>query len=271
MIFTLYRAHGAGALCALYVYEGLFEIMSEKMSSPSQPEKIENMILNSNRPKNMNKKILNSNQLKIIACISMLIDHAGLVLFDNNMIMRGIGRLAFPIYVFLLVEGFRHTSNAFKYTGRLLMFALLSEIPYDLAVKGRVLEFTHQNIFFTLAFGVMTLGVLQLPHMPKIQKYVIVVAIMILCQVLRFDYGMGGILLVLIFNTLRDNRKSILQVTGLSAIVYFAFWGALQLVAVFAMIPISLYDGNRGKLKLKYVFYAFYPVHLLVLWVIGKM
>ncbi|NLC03985.1 MAG: TraX protein, partial [Tissierellia bacterium] len=90
--------------------------------------------------------------LKIIALISMVIDHYGAIFQSGIDIYRIIGRLAFPIYAFLLVEGYTHTRDVKKYGRRLLIFALVSELPFDLAFYGK-LSFTHQNIFFTLFIG----------------------------------------------------------------------------------------------------------------------
>lgn len=98
---------------------------------------------------------LNSFQLKCIAVITMIIDHTGAVLFPDNMTLRYIGRIAFPIFCFLLVEGFFHTRDVRKYMLRLGMFAVISEIPYDLAFRDTVIEFEHQNVFFTLFIGVV--------------------------------------------------------------------------------------------------------------------
>ncbi len=98
---------------------------------------------------------INSFQLKWIAVITMIIDHTGAVLFPDNMVFRYIGRIAFPIFCFLLVEGFFHTRDVRKYMLRLGLFALISEIPYDLAFRDTVLEFEHQNVFFALLLGVV--------------------------------------------------------------------------------------------------------------------
>ena len=97
---------------------------------------------------------INSFQLKWIAVITMIIDHTGAVLFPDDMVFRYIGRIAFPIFCFLLVEGFFHTRDVRKYMLRLGLFALISEIPYDLAFRDTVLEFEHQNVFFALLLGV---------------------------------------------------------------------------------------------------------------------
>ena len=98
---------------------------------------------------------LNTFTLKIIAIVSMLVDHIGLVFFPEVMMFRIIGRISFPIFAYVLAEGIYYTKDITKYMLRLGIFALLSEIPYDLAVMGSVLEFSHQNVFFTLFFAVL--------------------------------------------------------------------------------------------------------------------
>ena len=94
---------------------------------------------------------MNGQSLKLIAMLTMVIDHIGLALFPNEMIWRYIGRIAFPIFAFLIVEGFVHTSDFKKYIGRILVFAIISEIPFNLLVSGDVFDYTHQNVFFTFA------------------------------------------------------------------------------------------------------------------------
>ena len=98
---------------------------------------------------------LSSFALKCIALITMIIDHVGAILYPEARVLRIIGRIAFPIYAFLVAEGFYHTKNVKKYMLRLLLFALVSEIPFDLALTGQILEFGHQNVFFTLFAGLL--------------------------------------------------------------------------------------------------------------------
>lgn len=93
--------------------------------------------------------------LKWIAVLTMVIDHVGAILFPDQIWMRVIGRVAFPIYAYCLAEGFRYTSDYRRYLGRLALFAILSEIPFDLAFYGVPFSFAHQNVFFTLTLGLI--------------------------------------------------------------------------------------------------------------------
>ena len=96
---------------------------------------------------------LSTSQLKLIALITMIIDHVGLALFNDNAVMRNVGRIAFPLYVFVLVEGFFFTASRAKYLARLLVFALISEVPFDLGLYGYSPRWSHQNVFITLTLG----------------------------------------------------------------------------------------------------------------------
>ncbi|WP_461817744.1 TraX family protein, partial [Faecalimonas sp.] len=102
---------------------------------------------------------INSFQLKIIAIIAMIIDHIGLFFFPEHILFRIIGRISFPIFAFLIVEGFYHTRDIWKYMFRLGVFAVLSEIPFDLLTTGKVFDLRHQNVFFTLLIGVILMYV----------------------------------------------------------------------------------------------------------------
>ena len=126
--------------------------------------------------------------LKITALITMIIDHYGAIFQGNIIIYRIIGRLAFPIYCFLLVEGYTHTSNIKKYASRLIAFAIISEIPFDLAFFGKI-GFEHQNIFFTLFIGLAAIYFID----NKEGKYstnsaFIIIAASVIATLLRTDY-----------------------------------------------------------------------------------
>lgn len=211
-------------------------------------------------------KILNTFTLKMIAIISMLIDHVGHIFFPELMIFRIIGRLAFPIFAYVLAEGFVYTRDVKKYLLRLGLFALLSEIPYDLAIMGSVLEFSHQNVFFTLFFGMLMLYVMTRMKNILMQYAVVLVAIFV-CRFLHTDYSSIGVLLVFIFYVFRQRTVEKLLIAGF---IFLGLTGGLQLYALLALPLIALHNGEQGA-KMKAFFYLFYPAHLLILYLVHLM
>ena len=223
------------------------------------------------------KRGLSGSTLKLIAIVTMLIDHVGLgvvgrlmllkpQLYDVYSIMRGIGRIAFPIFIFLLVEGMRKTSNVKKYALRLGAFALLSEIPFDLAFHMEILEFTYQNVFFTLFIGLLTIWAMDSAARlieGKWLKVLLMAGILAagagLAELLRTDYGAKGILCIAVMYIFSFDRRLQLVAESISLL-----W---ERVAPLAFIPLAFYNGRRG-LKLKYVFYVFYPLHLLLIYLL---
>ncbi|MCR5294417.1 MAG: conjugal transfer protein TraX [Lachnospiraceae bacterium] len=225
--------------------------------------------------------------LKIIAVASMLIDHlaAGILLpvyimpyapisqgtsvytlYQIYNVMRGIGRAAFPIYCFLLVEGFLHTRNRSKYLQRLLIFALISELPFDLCFQKTMWDLNHQNVFFTLALGLMMLMLWEYcedkPY-KGLLRFLTFVLTAFTAFALCTDYDVFGILLILVLYLLRKWRVP--QVFfGLLAICY-----ELPEV-ILGFIPILLYNGKRGR-QLKMAFYALYPIHLLLFYLLSVL
>ncbi len=212
--------------------------------------------------------VLDGFYLKLIAVVTMIIDHVGLALFPGQMIFRIIGRLAFPIYCFLIVEGFFHTKNVKKYIGRLAIFAIISELPFDMTVNNAWIDITSQNVFFTLLIGLITIYFIN-RQFNEIMKSVILVIGMAVSIVLMTDYTCYGVALIYIFYLLRDRRG----VACIMASLMNLIMGRIQWFAALAMIPIMLYSGRKGpKLAdnkaVKYGFYLIYPVHLLVIFAI---
>lgn len=222
---------------------------------------------------------ISSTTLKLLAVILMLIDHTGAVMIENGVFrviaedrwgiwfwfdyaLRFIGRVSFPIFAFLLVQGFCHTGNVKKYGLRLLAFAFISEIPFDLAVFGTWFYPESQNIYVTLLIGIMVLfGIRRWKG--SVSNVVVILAGCVAAELLRSDYGAFGIILICAFYFLRaGNSMRNIVCAVLLVIESLPFFGA----AALALIPISLYSGERGKWRLKYVFYWFYPVHLLLLY-----
>ncbi len=227
--------------------------------------------------------------LHLLAMVTMLCDHMGLTLFPGLLWMRCVGRIAFPIFAFLLVEGYFHTRSLPRYALRLLLFALLSEIPFDLMVSGRIYAPWSQNVLWTLLMG---LGLIFLLEQVKRAKNLwlrllgvgfSVLLAAILGEILSADYGSAGLFTILVFYCFRgrqwyhflgqflglayihtrllSSHILILPVAGLSVPL------PMQTLAALALIPLWLYRGNSGhKSKaLRTVYYFFYPAHMFIL------
>lgn len=236
------------------------------------------------------RKGISGSTVKMVAVIAMLIDHIGAGVLGRYLVqswstggaaavgvedplyiaytvMRLIGRLGFPIFCFLLVEGFGHTRSVPKYALRLLAFCIISEIPFDLLFSGKVLEFGYQNVFFTLLIGLLVMwGFRYLEETENLNGVVKVLGYILLlgggaalAQFLRTDYGATGVVCILVLYIFR--KKKAFQI--LAGCIAFAW----ELTAPLAFIPVGLYNGTRGW-NMKYFFYIFYPAHLLILWLI---
>lgn len=202
--------------------------------------------------------------LKIIAVISMIIDHTGVILFPGVDIFRIIGRIAFPIYCFLLVEGFFNTSSREAYVKRLCIFAVISEIPFDLSLYNEIFKPERQNVFFTLAIGLYCLSLIDEmdEYEDTFYKCCVGFFAIIVTSKMQSDYSIYGIFMIFFFYFFRENK------------IRCAFWqtfmngiamGGLQWAGVISIILINMYNGRSGSKKFKWLFYAIYPLHLLVL------
>ena len=237
--------------------------------------------------------VLSGSWLKVIAMVSMLIDHVTSVILRYNpvfteplitlghqsitwyFLLRSVGRLAFPIFCFLLVEGFLHTHNRWKYGRNLLVFAFISEIPFNLTHGGHLYGWS-QNVFFTLFLGFLALCVIRrweedrrsLPQSTIYAEHnrrmaLRLLALIVAGYLLRCDYYNCGISFIILLYVLRRNEI-------LRAAIGCCFLG-WRWIAGLAFIPIALYNGRRGFIQGsfgKYLFYLFYPVHLLALYFI---
>ena len=208
---------------------------------------------------------LDSFQLKCIAIVSMALDHTGAVLYPSQIWLRCLGRIAFPIFCFLIVEGFFHTHDVRRYMGRLGVFALISEIPYDLAFLGVPLEYAHQNVFFTLLIGIGMMVLLERNREWPVKAVILLLA-MWLAVLIRSDYNFRGVLLIFVFYIFHESRW--LAVTA-GGFWNFLYQGVIQKYGVLSVLPLALYNRERGR-KMKYFFYIFYPVHLLLLYGISR-
>lgn len=325
------------------------------------------------------KKGIPGSTIKMIAVVAMLIDHIAAailtrmlltgdyyevmtsgsmarvtewlsenwLLYYGTQFLRLVGRLGFPIFCFLLVEGFQRTRNVKKYALRLALFALLSEVPFDLAFSGTFFNAAYQNVYFTLFIGLLVLwavdaiGKRELPKavgvigalagiglsvfyigqvflnflvsflsgfstaagmdlmneqlltgvlvVSLVLTAVTVLAIILICCVrkkhsfwklgsyaavlfagmlladlLKTDYSGMGVLTIVMMYAFRRNKLH----SMLAGCITLTVMSLTEATAFFALIPVAKYNGERG-LKMKYFFYAFYPVHLLLLWLVA--
>lgn len=227
------------------------------------------------------RKGISQEVLKLIACVTMLIDHIGVALVPE-LWLRLVGRIAFPIYCFLLAEGVHYTRNPKRYALRLMVGALLSELPFDLVLAGFPTWY-YQSVMLTLLMGFFALELMK--KCPTLAlKALAVVPFALLAEWMNTDYGGAGVLLIGLFGITKDMpRKRLIQLAGLAVLCYLMPGISIQvlpglrvpveLFGLLAMIPISLYSGRKqtDNRAVQWGFYLFYPVHLTVLYLLGRL
>ena len=221
---------------------------------------------------------MNSFILKIIACVCMFCDHFGNAVFSSTTFLNYIGRFSFPIFCFQIVQGYIHTRNIKKYIIRLGIFALISQIPFMLFYHF-VFDSFGVNVIFTLLFGLLAILIYD-----KYNKFVGIGSSLLLAtiaQVCNFDYGFWGVFIIFMFYLLRDKKIAMSIIFIVSVIIKFSLsllkfgvpfsylflgntYSLLMYFTCFAILPILLFNGKKGK-DAKYLFYIFYPTHLLIL------
>ena len=245
--------------------------------------------------------------LKMTAVVTMLVDHIaaspleqylvanGMADFSHGLfyvylLMRTIGRMAFPIYLYLLVEGFYHTRSRAKYALRLLIFAVISEVPFDMALMASFSDLSHNNVFFTLLISLLTIwgmdeaakrfaaeerdsgetvppaeqipfGRKKISLKGKLLQILIFLAGCAGAELMHTDYSAGGVIAaVLIY--LFWNRGWVSGAIGVCSLGISS--GIIEFAALLILPLLIFYNGKRGP-QIKYFFYLFYPVHLLIL------
>ena len=209
---------------------------------------------------------MSSLALKIIALTTMIIDHYGAIFQSSQLIFRIIGRLAFPIYCFLIVEGYFHTKDIKKYASKLLVFAFVSEVPFDYAFFGKI-ELSHQNIFFTLFIGLVSIHLLEkYKSQSSFISLLIIISASLLATLLKTDYSFIGIIYILAFYKTKNfsSIKRILIVGAIMFITNYSSTSFIQQYSLLALPILLLYNGRLGlKIKpLQIFFYIAYPLHL---------
>ena len=233
-------------------------------------------------------KCIDALTLKLMAMAFMLLDHMWATVLPGAQWCTMIGRLAFPIFAFQIVEGFYETHDRKKYLQRLLVFALISEIPFNLMMGGSWFYPLHQNVMFTFLLALLLMSWME-KYRGCTWKFILVsVCSFLLANVLGLltfvDYYHYGVMMVLLFYWTRGVKFGwIIQLLGMlyindamaGLVVTVNLFGqsfelAEQMLAVLALIPIWMYNGRQGyhSKPLQYACYAFYPVHMLILYLI---
>lgn len=255
-------------------------------------------------------QLLSGNTIKIIAIISMFIDHlckvvltvvinqTGEYFFEPGFnheaykllvnivgnVLLPFGRVAFPLFCFLLIEGYVHTSNRKKYFLRMVIFATVSELPFDLAFLSNYsrtmgtypFSSISQNVFFTHAIGIVAMWIIDKYSalrndraseavLNKLFAVLCVGVVAIVAYCLKTDYDFFGVLLIATLYFCRKNR--LLQVAAF--IVVSVALGYICLPYLISAAIMVMYNTSRGKLKFKYSFYVFYPAHLIILYIVS--
>lgn len=223
---------------------------------------------------------LDGGALKGIAAALMLTDHVGAILLPEVLVLRCVGRLAFPIFAFFIAEGYAHTRDFGRYFRRLAILAVVSEIPFNLE-NGAVFDLTRQNVLFTFCLALLTLrGLEALGRERGFGRWagcgLVLAAGFAAGELLRTDYGGWGVVTVALLYLCRDGKYAKLWLLlamaavnglGMGSLTMPVFGGEMpiQIFAVAALPVIWLYNGQAGPKGLRRAFYVFYPAHLLVL------
>lgn len=225
-------------------------------------------------------RFLDGTMLKIIAMVSMVFDHAGDMFFPGLEWPRMIGRLAMPLFSFCIAEGYIHTRDRKKYLLRMGLFALVSEAPFDLAFDGK-LGLSHQNIMLTYF---LTIGALMLFDLVRGEKNadtgkysagktflgtLIMLAAAAAAILIRADYTVFAVIGVFLFYVFKDKKQYVRTGAGVAFLALTRTMGYYRATGL-SLIPLLLYNGKKGK-GLRWLFYAFYPGHLLLLYVIKRI
>ena len=230
---------------------------------------------------------MNSFIIKIIAMITMLIDHSIKASESRSVLMYALGRIAFPLFAFQTTIGYEKTRSVKKYLIRLLVFAIISQISfslYNIIIIGS--NGFELNVIFTMILGIISMYIYDIKIEPKIRisqkvltniiKFILIANILMLAQLIKVDYKAYGVFLILFIHIFYNHKNKIWFIIGYILLVIakftISYYGTvpvqyyigLLIGGLLPLIIMLLYNGKKGK-SLKYLFYVFYPVHLAII------
>ena len=221
---------------------------------------------------------LSGNMLKVVAAISMTIDHIGMQMFPNVDIFRVIGRIAFPIFAYMLAEGCKYTKNRGKHLGLLVVIAIICQ-----AVFTYITGSYYQSILVTFSLSVcmiysMEYALSKQTVLSSTLPVLVMACVFVLTDVLpivfkdtdyAIDYGFVGVMVPVLIYMGRDRMQKLMH-TAIGLTILSLISGGFQWVCLMALPLLALYNGKRGKLKMKYFFYIYYPAHLVAIFLISS-
>lgn len=239
-------------------------------------------------------KLITATEIKFLAMALMLLDHIWALLFSGYLWVDYIGRLAFPLFAFGIVEGFKHTSNFKKYALRLFVFAIISEIPFNFMYNSSLIYPFHQNVIFTLLFGLLIIRFvdnIKIQYKDRNWKKVLkntlgIIGISLLSVISFCDYGFLGVLMVVCLYLFNNKLLQLLSMILINCVFFkgmfipitiggLTFEFVTQGFAVFALPIIWMYNGNKTRMAsqksnkiVQYGSYIFYPAHMLILYLL---
>ncbi len=221
-------------------------------------------------------KFFSGNFIKLIALVSMTIDHIGYILFPDVLILRLIGRLAFPIYAYFIAEGCVYTKNKYRYFFTILGLGLACQLINIFLANDNIL-----NILLTFSLSIIIIYLIQFIKKSisdnntsaKVTGIVYVLlavtAIYIFTFFVKVDYGFIGVLLAPLVSLFSKRSLKIIMLSV--GLILLSIFNPLQWFSLLAVLPILLYNGKRGKFKFKYLFYGYYPAHLIIIYLIKML
>lgn len=221
---------------------------------------------------------LTNNQLKIIAMVSMLFDHVGKELLPQYSVLQIIGRLAFPIFAYMIAEGCFYTKNKIKYFLTIFILGTGCQIVYSIAEHS-----FYQNVLITFSLSIALIFSLENFRIKKenisgiilfFTVSVVFVLTMVLPEVLKeygfqVDYGIFGVLLPVVVFYGKNKLQKLSFATIILVLLAYSFGGGMQWFSLLSVPILALYNQKRGKYNIKPLFYIFYPVHLVVIYFIS--
>lgn len=221
---------------------------------------------------------MTSFHIKIIAIITMVIDHVGLFFFPEHPILRDIGRLAFPLFAWLIANGAYHTHDIQKYMKRLLVLAVVSQVPFTIANQHIGSPLFYLNVVFTLVLGLLSIYILK-NNRNVLLSSVLVLACAGIANLIHSDYGAAGVLSIVAFYIFYNNKKAMV----FSQVIIMSILPAMTLILMsikkidlssyylssftetYGLLSLALifFYNNKVGYKMKYLFYIFYPLQYI--------